>query len=105
MIPIEAYEREKYQRTKVKSTITKVNSTITHHVREFSQYLPFRRCYNFESYHKKKLTPASYFLTPRSVLLHFSDNFIYLFGLHLIVMFPFLDFTCEFVIYKTLNAT
>jgi len=87
MIPTDAYERER-NKTKVNSAITIVNYKIAHHVRIFGQNLPFRRHYSHESSHWIQKISSTFFLTSRSVLLHISTNFIYLFGLHLIVIFP-----------------
>lgn len=91
MIIVGPTEHEKRHRKskKSKTTISILNCKIARHVRTFSESLPYRL---FKEHHelsnKTKMMSAKLFLTLRSVLLHFSDNFIYLFGLHIIFILP-----------------
>ena len=93
MIPIGAKQNEKRHRkeNKAKTTIEMIDSKITRHVRKFGQSLPCWRFKDQESNNETKIIPAKHFITMRSVLLHISDNFIYLFGLHLVIIFPKFD--------------
>jgi len=92
LIPIGVKQNEMRHKkeNKTTTTINMIDSKITRHVRKFGQSLPW----NFkdqESNTATKVISAKNFITMRSILLHISDNFIYLFGLHLVIIFPKFD--------------
>jgi len=73
---------------KSKTTISIINCTIERHARKFGESLPYRRFKDQDLNIKAETMPTCMFLTLRSALLHISDNFIYLFGLHIIFILP-----------------
>jgi len=93
MIPIGAKQNgiRHQKENKATTTIGIIDSKITRHFRKFGQRLPCWRFKDQESNDTTKIIPAKHYITMRSILLHISDNFIYLFGLHLVVIFPIFD--------------
>ena len=93
MIPIGAKQNgiRHQKENKATTTIEIIDAKITRHVRKFGQRLPCWRFKDQESNDTTKIIPAKHYITMRSILLHISDNFIYLFGLHLVIIFPKFD--------------
>ena len=64
-----------------------LSKAVTYHVRNFSESMPYRLSKKIHFIELKiiqiKFNSTKRILTLRSVLLHCSDNFQYLFGLHL----------------------
>ena len=92
LIPIGVKQNEmRHQKeNKTTRTINMIDCKITRHVRKFGQSLPWNFKHQ-ESNTATKIISAKIFITMRSILLHISDNFLYLFGLHLVIIFPKFD--------------
>ena len=73
-----------------RNAINSINKAVTYHIRNLSASMPYRLAkkiyYNQQQLIQTKLNSTKNILTLRSVLLHFSDNFLYLFALHLSIL-------------------